>query len=74
MKEVDFIIQGELINKCKGEWLIDLTDEQVDKLMPEKDKKCKAQLKPIDERIIKEFDEKNKESDFEFLDYMKIGL
>ena len=70
----EIIIKGELRNKCKGEWTVDLTDEQIDKLMPEKDKKCKAQLKQIAEKIIKEFDENNKESDFEFLDYMKIGL
>ena len=42
--------------------------------MPQEDVLCKEQLKFFAKKIIKEFDEKNKNSDFEFHDYMKIGF
>ena len=73
-KDGEFIIKGELRNKCKGEWEVDLTDEEVEKKMPEEDVLCKQQLKTIAKKIIDEFDKNNKDNDFEFLDYMKIGL
>ena len=73
-KNGEFIIKGELKNKCKGEWEVDLTDEEVEKRMPEEDVLCKPQLRSIAEKIIKEFDKNNKDNDFEFIDYMKIGL
>ena len=73
-KEVDFIIKGELINKCKGEWLVDLTDEQIEKNIPEDVVLCKSQLYEIGKKIIEEFDKKNKKSDYIFVDFMKIGM
>ena len=73
-KSAEFIIEGELRNKCKGEWLVDLTDEEVDKKMNPQDVACKAQLQSIAKKIIEDFDKKNKDSDFKFLDYMKIGM
>ena len=73
-KEAEFIIKGELQNKCKGEWLVDLTDEDIEKKMPQEDVLCKAQLEQIARKIIQDFDRDNKDSDFEFLDYMKIGM
>jgi len=69
-----FNVNGELKNKCKGEWNVHLTDEEVDKLMPKEDIKCKDQLKKIAQKIINDFDKEHKNSDFEFLDYMKIGF
>ena len=69
----DINFKGQLKNKCKGEWNVDLTDEQIDNFMPKKDVEDKEQLKQIAQQIIKEFDEENKDSDFEYLDYMKIG-
>ena len=69
-----FNVNGELKNKCKGEWNVHLTDEEVDKLMPKEDIKCKEQLKKIAQKIINDFDKEHKNSDFEFLDYMKIGF
>ena len=42
--------------------------------MPEEDRLCKEQLKYIAKKIISDFDKENKNSDFEFHDYMKIGL
>ena len=73
-KEAKFNIEGVLKNKCKGGWEVDLTDEEIDNLMPEEDRLCKEQLRTFANDIIKEFDKKNKNNDFEFHDYMKIGL
>ena len=72
--EAEFIIRGELRNKCKGEWEVDLTDEEVERLMPREDVQNKAQLKIIAKKIIEEFDRNNRNNDFEYLDYMKIGF
>ena len=71
-KVADIIIKGKLKNKCKGGWNINLTDKEVEKLMPEEDVKNKNKLKQIAQKIINEFDKNNKNNDFEFLDYMKI--
>ena len=73
-KEATFNIEGILKNKCKGEWQVDLTDEKIEQLIPEEDRLCKEQLKYFAKKIIKDFDQKNKNSDFEFHDYMKIGF
>ena len=70
--KAEFIIEGKLINKCKGEWYVDLTDEEIIDLIPEKDKADKAQLKVIAKKIIEEFDKENKNNEFEFLDFQKI--
>ena len=42
--------------------------------MPEKDVKSKEQLQKLAKKIIEDFDKKYKNSDFEFLDFMKIAL
>jgi hypothetical protein len=73
-KEAKFSIEGVLKNKCKGEWEIDLTNEEIENLMPEEDRLCKEQLRTFANDIIKEFDNKNKDNNFEFHDYMKIGM
>ena len=73
-KKAEFLIKGELKNKCKGEWHIDLTDEEIEKRMPPEDVSFKQKLKSIAKKIIEDFDKNNKNKDFEFLDYMKIGL
>ena len=73
-KEGTFNIEGILKNKCKGEWEIDLTDERIEQLMPQEDVLCKEQLKTFAKKIIADFDEKNKNNDFVFHDYMKIGF
>ena len=72
--EAQFSIHGLLKNKCKGGWEIDLTNEEIENLMPQEDRLCKEQLKYIAKNIINDFDKKNKNNDFIFHDYMKIGL
>ena len=73
-KHGELMIEGKLQNKCKGEWLIDLTDEDIDDMIPEEDKMCKEQLQEIAKQIIEDFDKNNNNKDFEFLDYMKIAI
>ena len=73
-KKAELIIKGEFKNLCTNDWNVDLTDKEIEKLMPEEDVKDKEQLKKIAKKIIEEFDKENKDSDFEYLDYMKIGL
>ena len=73
-KKGEFIVEGELRNRCKGEWIINLTDEEIEKNIPEEDKLCKFQLQNIAIKIIKEFDKNNEYQDYEFLDFMKIAL
>ena len=38
-KNAEIIIKGEFKNVCRGEWNIDLTDKEIEKLMPEEDVK-----------------------------------
>ena len=60
-------------NKSKPGWNIDLSDEEVERKMPKEDVRDKAKLKVIAQKIIKEFDEKHKNSKFEYYDFMKIA-
>ena len=73
-RNAEFIIQGELQNKSKGEWLVDLSNDEIERRMPKEDVLCKPQLKVIAKKIIEDFDKNNKNKDFQFLDYMKIGM
>ena len=73
-KEVEFFIKGQLKNKSKGEWSLDITDEDLEKRVPDIDKILKPQLKNLAKEIIEDFDRTNINKDFVFLDYMKIGL
>jgi len=60
-------------NKSKPGWNIELTDEELENEMPKEDVRDKAKLKAIAQKIIKEFDEKHKNSEFEYYDFMKIA-
>ena len=51
-----------------------MPDTVVERKMPTEDVLCKPQLKEIAKKIIEEFDRNNRNSDFKFLDYMKIGM
>ena len=73
-REGDFFIKGTFKNKSKGEWLLDITDEDLEKYIPKIDRILNPQLKELAKDIIEDFDRTNTNKDFEFLDYMKIGL
>ena len=71
--KVEFILQGEIKNRCKGDWELDITDEMVEAHTPQDVKRDKAKLEKIARKIIEDFDKKNKNSIFNYMDYMKIG-
>ena len=73
-KNCEFIIEGVLQNKSKGEWLVDLSNDEIDKRIPQEDKLCKPQLNNIAKKIIEDFDKNNKNTNFQYLDFMKIGI
>ena len=74
-KKNKFEVTENLIfeNNSKPGWNIELTDEELEKEMPEEDVRDKARLKLIAQKIIKEFDEKHINSEFEYYDFMKIA-
>ena len=69
----EFIIKGELINRCKGEWLIKLTDEEIDNLVPPDYKTNKEQFKSIALDIIKKYNEGHRNDIVIVPDVTKIG-
>ena len=69
----DFILSGELKNRCKGDWDVDLTDEVIESHIPKEDKRDKPILEKIARKIIEDFDRNNKNTMFNFMDYAKIG-
>ena len=66
-------IEGELINNCSGEWACNLTEEQIEKEIPDDYKNNKEELKKIAQEIIKEYDEKHKNDSIEVMNIVKIG-
>ena len=57
---VSFSIKGKLINKCKGGWVINLTNEEIDSLIPPDFKKNKEAFKKISLQIINNYDLEHK--------------
>ena len=69
----EFSIKGELINRCKGEWICDLTDEEIEKNIPEDFKYNKEKFKEMANNIIKNYDEIHKNDNIQVPDFVKIG-
>ena len=69
----DFILTGQIKNRCKGDWDVDLTDETIEKNFPIEDKRDKKLLEKIARKIIEDYDRKNKDNILIFMDYAKIG-
>ena len=72
-KKGEFKIQGELINRCKGEWECDLTDEQIEAQIPNDYKYNKEKFKEIALQIIDNYDKQHKDDLIKVLDVVKIG-
>jgi len=71
--EGNFILTGEIKNRCKGDWDVDLTDDLIEKNFPIEDKRDKQKLAKIARNIIDEFDRNNSNNIFTFMDFTKIG-
>ena len=69
----EFITKGQLMNRCKGEWICDLTDEQIEKEIPEDYKYNKEGFKEIASVIIKNYDKINGNDMTKVTDFVKIG-
>lgn len=69
----EFTIEGELINKCKGEWRCDFTDEEIEKEIPEDYKKNKNLFKQNAENIINQYNLVHKDDLIQINDFVKIG-
>ena len=69
----EFIMKGELVNRCKGEWKIKLTDEEIDNLVPPDYKTNKEEFKRISLDIIKKYDLEHKDDIIGVQDATKIG-
>ena len=68
----DFILKGQIKNRCKGDWDVDLTDETIEQNIPPEDKRDKKILEKIARRIIEDYDRNNKDNILIFMDYAKI--
>jgi hypothetical protein len=71
--EGNFILTGEIKNRCIGDWDVDLSDDVIEKKFPIEDKRDKQKLAKIAKNIIDEFDRNNKDNIFTFMDFTKIG-
>ena len=69
----EFTITGELINRCKGDWIINLTNEEIDSLIPDEFKKYKDNFKIISNSIIKSYDKEHKHDLITVPTVTKIG-
>ena len=66
-------IQGELINRCKGEWVFDLTNEEIKSLIPQDYKVNKQSFKQISIQIIEEYNRVHKNDIVQIPDVAKVG-
>ena len=69
----EFEIQGELINRCKGEWISDLSDEEIESLIPQDYKTNKQGFKKISIQIIEEYNKIHKKDLVQIPDVAKVG-
>ena len=69
----EFIIEGELINRCKGEWFCDISDERIEAEIPNDYKYNKKQFKEIADKIIKDYDKEHEKDLIKVNDVVKIG-
>ena len=69
----EFEIQGELINRCKGEWTCYLTDEEIESLIPEDYKANKQKFKEISTKIIEDYNKQHKNDLVQIPDVTKVG-
>ena len=69
----EFTIKGKLINRCKGEWIINLTNEEIESLIPPDYKSNKESFKKISLEIIKKYDEEHKDDLVVVPNVTKIG-
>ena len=68
-----FNITGQLINRCRGEWICELTDKQIEEKLPKDYTTNKKLFNDKAKQIIKEYDNAHKNSMIKVPDVVKIG-
>ena len=69
----ELIIQGVLINKCKGEWICDLTKKQIEENIPQDYKDNKNRFKEKAQEIIEDYDKIHNDDMIKVPDVVKVG-
>ena len=69
----EFNIKGALKNTCKGEWKIELSDEEIDSLIPPDFKTNIEEFRRISTEIINNYDEEHKDDLIIVPNVTKIG-
>ena len=69
----EFHFEGELKNKCDMDWAINLTNEEIESLIPSDFKTNKALFNKTANNIIKEYDKEHKDDVIKVPDVVKIG-
>ena len=69
----EFIIKGDLMNRCKGEWKCDLTDEEIEKHIPDDYKYNKEKFEEIALNIISNYDKTHEKNVIKVTDFVKVG-
>ena len=69
----NFSIICKFSNKCKGEWICDFTEEEINKEIPIDFKENKDMFKSKAQNIINEYNEAHKKDSIEVTDLVKIG-
>ena len=68
-----FTISGQLINRCRDEWVCELTDKQIEDSLPKDYETNKKLFNEKAKQIIEEYDNANKDSMIKMHDATKIG-
>ncbi len=66
-------IKVEIINRCKGEWICNFTDAEIESFIPEDCKYNKKQFNEIANGIIREYDEMHRNELAKIHDVAKVG-
>ena len=69
----EFSINGILNNRCKGEWIINLSNKEIESLIPPDFRTNKEEFKRIANEIIKQYDEEHKNDLVLIPNVAKIG-
>ena len=69
----EFKLEGELKNKCRTDWSINLTDEEIDSLVPPDFKTNKEAFNKKANEIINKYNEEHKDDSLKIPDIVKIG-
>ena len=69
----EFKITGQLKNRCRGEWICELTDQQIDENLPKDYKTNKKLFNDTAKKIIEEYDKNHKNNMIQVPDVIKIG-